>query len=252
MRWRIEADTVGGRPQIGGAPHLRESLVDAWRAANGRKGRVLEILHHDAVVVAAIPALRIVRTGADVLPQRLRRRLAHSGRNGVVQHDVAMLVPEREIGSGQHGVARLDGRERAAALWRRVGTDDRGIDARQAFGVDAAGGRDDPALERLKSRRGLAEIGGGLLQTQADGVHDQIVEVAIVHGGWRKTTLPRRHRPRPQALELIDAEHPVSVAGAKSEARAGEGSVSARDPTSLYLRVQDSEEDKMSLDASMG
>ncbi len=82
---------------------------------------MLEILHHDAVVVAAIPGLRIVRAGADVLPQRLCRRLARVGRNGVVEYDVTVLLPEREIGSGEYRVARLYGRERALALLRRVG-----------------------------------------------------------------------------------------------------------------------------------
>ena len=51
-----------------------------------------------------------------MLPQRLRRRLARGRRNGVVQHDVAVLVPEREIGGGQHRLACLYGRERAPAL----------------------------------------------------------------------------------------------------------------------------------------
>ena len=46
--------------------------------------------------------------GAEVLPQRLRGRFECRGRNRFVQDDVAMLVPEGEIGGRQHRGAGFD------------------------------------------------------------------------------------------------------------------------------------------------
>ena len=69
----VEAGPVGGDPEVGGPPELREGLVDADRAAVRFERRVLEILHHDAVVAASVPRLRIVRLRAEMIPQRLRR-----------------------------------------------------------------------------------------------------------------------------------------------------------------------------------
>ena len=167
---------------------------------------MLEILHHDAVVAAAIPSLRIVGPGAEMLPQRLRRALSCRLRNGIVQHDVTMLLPEGEIDIAQNRFARLDRSDQARALRRRIEAGNRGIDARDALRRDAAGGHDQPALELFEARHGAAEKLAGLFEAEAAGMYHEVVEMAVVHRRRREAALPRRHRPRPQALELIDAE----------------------------------------------
>ena len=115
----IEADAVRGGPEIGGAPELREGLMQALRAPVGLEGRVLEILQHDAVTAALpIPALRVVRRPADVVPHGLRRCGAALLRHRVVHDDIAVLVPEPQVLGRQHWLARLDRIERMLRLGR--------------------------------------------------------------------------------------------------------------------------------------
>ncbi|HEY5217800.1 MAG TPA: hypothetical protein VIJ17_13010 [Pseudolabrys sp.] len=167
---------------------------------------MLEILHHDAVVAAPVPAFRIVGARIEMIPERLRRRHAAGVRHGVVQHDVAVLIPEREIVGGQHRLARRHVSEPAFDLGRIVGAGHRRVDARGARRRNAAGGGHDPALERLECRRILAEIMHGLFEPAPGGVDDEMIELALLLAGRDRAALPRRHGARPHALELTDAE----------------------------------------------
>ena len=92
--------------------------MDARRTAHRREGRVLEILHHDAVIVRGIPRLRVVRVGIKMPPQRQRCGLAYRGGYGVVEHHIAVLLPRGEIGKVQHRRARLDRGEPARGFLR--------------------------------------------------------------------------------------------------------------------------------------
>ena len=141
-----------------------------------------------------------------MLPQRLRRRFARRRRNGVVQHDVAMLVSEGKIGGGQRRRARFDRGNQARARRRRRAARDGGIDARDPLRRDPAGHGDNPALELGKAWRLTPEIIQRLLESDAAGVDDEMVEMALMRARRPMAALPAGSRARPQALELIDAE----------------------------------------------
>jgi hypothetical protein len=132
-----------------------------------------------------------------MLPQRLRRRCACLRRNGVVQDDVAVLVPESEIGGGQHRLARFDRGNRACARRRRRAARDRGVDALDHLRRDPAGGGGNPALEFGKARRLAAEITQRLLEADAAGVDDEMIEMAVVHARQPKTAVLGGDRARP-------------------------------------------------------
>ena len=197
--------------------------MDARRAADRLESRVLEILHHDAVIVRTIPCLRIVRVGVKMLPQRSRRRFARRRRHGVMEHDIAVLLPAGEIGGAQHRRARLHCGEPARGLLRDGVTRDRGIDARDPLRRDAAGGGDDPALELVETRGLLAEKACGLFEAEPAGVDDEIVEVAVVQGRRPALSAAGGHAARPQPLELINAER----AGLGRRRQRGAGGTSA-------------------------
>jgi hypothetical protein len=101
---------------------------------------MLEILHHDAVAAALVPGVSVVRTRAEMIPQRLRCSLPARRDDGIVQHDITVLVPEREIVGGQYRIARLHRRKLASDFFRVNGARDRGIDTRDPHRLDAAGG----------------------------------------------------------------------------------------------------------------
>jgi hypothetical protein len=131
---------------------------------------------------------------------------AGSRGDGVVQHDVTVLVPKREIVGGQYRIARLHRRKLALDFVRVVGARDGGIDARDPHRLDAAGGGQDPALEFFESRRVSPEITRGLFEPEPGGMNDEMVEVPVMLVGGQEAALPSRHGARPIALELIDAE----------------------------------------------
>ena len=160
--------------------------MDARRSPHRCESGVLEILHHDAVIVRAIPSLRVVRVGIKMPPQRKRCGLACRRRYGVMEHDIAVLLPAGEIGGVQDRRARFYSREPARGLLRDGVARDRRIDARDLLRRNAAGGGDDPALELFETRRLLAEKVGGLFEAEPAGVDNEMVEMAVVQGRRRR------------------------------------------------------------------
>jgi hypothetical protein len=131
--------------------------MNAWRAPRGFESRVLKILHHDAVVAAPVPCVRIVGTRAEMVPQGLRRCVTRLRRYSIVQDDVTVFIPEGEVVSAEDRRAGFDRRKMARGFLRHVTAGDGGIDARDALRRNTAGGGDDPSLELLETRR-LGEI----------------------------------------------------------------------------------------------
>ena len=95
---RIEAAAIDGDDQVVRAQQLRIGCMDARRSPVGVERRMMDQRHHDRVPIGiAVPGVRILRPGADEIPYRpfgCERGLTG---NGLTQHDVAILVPEREI-----------------------------------------------------------------------------------------------------------------------------------------------------------
>src|ERR1700683_229111 len=123
-----------------------------------------------------------------------------------MEHDVTVLLPAGEIGGVQHRLARLHYGEPARGLLRDGVAQDRGIDARDLPWGDAAGGGDDPALERFETGRLLAEEAGGRFEAEPAGVDDEMVEMAVVERRRPAVSAAGSHGARPQPLELIDAK----------------------------------------------
>jgi len=180
--------------------------MDAGRATVRAEGRVLEVLHHDAVVALAVPRLGLVRPRAHVVPYRLRGGREAVGRHRIVHDDVAVLVPEREIVRRQHGRARVHGGEPLRDISGVGRAGDSGVDARCLQRRDRPAGFDDPLLESLERRRGGKQILHRLLEPDAERVDEQMIEMLLALVDGQLVPGASGGVARPQALELIDAQ----------------------------------------------
>ena len=125
-----------------------------------------------------------------MLPQRRRGRFKYRRRHGIVQDDVAMLVPEGEIGRRQHWRARFDRGEPTKDFLRA------GRPATAALMRATRSGSTPPVVATTQrsnaSKLGAStvEIAEGLFEPEPAGMDDQFIEMAVVHGCRRKN--PRR------------------------------------------------------------
>ena len=116
----IEAGLIDVYPKVVAPPQLGEGAMNARRVAIGPQRRVMKQRDPDGVTeTGAVPGVGLKGVDGEKIVDGPGGGLAVFRRDGIVQDDVAVLFPEREIGGGECRRSVRDRRHGSCAHRRR-------------------------------------------------------------------------------------------------------------------------------------